>query len=140
MSAHKAQREQRAEYQRTLNIVQAAVAPSPDLLDRIAALERFVADQARVNEAQAARITELEALLTHASNPVECEDGQPCPPGVWCRMAEAMRRTSYSRSGLLKLCRQGKIRFDYEGAHRVIDVTSVPRKISSASAQSAHCK
>jgi hypothetical protein len=123
MSAHKAQREQRAEYQRTLNIVQAAVAPSPDLLDRIAALERFVADQARVNEAQESRIAALEA------RPAVDEDGTPQPPGVWCKTAEAMRSTGYSRSGLRKLRQQNRIVVDFSGPHCLYDVTTVVRKV-----------
>jgi hypothetical protein len=118
-----------------------ALAAAPDLAERVAALEHLAADQAhmiagqaRVIEAQEARIAALEA------RPTDDEDGRPRLASVWCRMAEAMSRTHYSRSGLLNLCRRGKVRFDFEGPHRLIDITSVPRKISSASAQSEHCK
>jgi hypothetical protein len=126
------EREQRLiaeDYNKALGLLQAVV--PPDLLERFEALELVVADQARLIAAQDARIASLEA------RPAADEDGA-ARSGVWCRMAEAMRRTFYSRSGLLNLCRQGKIRFDYEGTHRIIDVSSVPRKFSQRSAQSAH--
>jgi hypothetical protein len=123
-----------ADFERNVRIIEAAVAPSPELVERLDVLEHIVRDQGAQLQAQAVRIAALEA------RPADDEDGEPLAAGEWCRMAEAMRRTFYSRSGLLKLCRQGKIRFDFEGAHRLIDISSVPRKISSASAQSAHCK
>jgi predicted DNA-binding transcriptional regulator AlpA len=57
------------------------------------------------------------------------EDGSPRPPGRWLKMKQAMKVTGYSRSGLLKLCQDGRVRFDFDGPHRLIDVTSVaPRK------------
>jgi hypothetical protein len=80
-----------------------------------------------------ARVAALEGNAPHGGarpDLAESEDGRARLAGEWCRMAEAMRRTHYSRSGLLNLCRRGKIRFDFEGAHRIIDITSVPRKIS----------
>jgi hypothetical protein len=129
-------REQRriaADFAENVRLIEAAVAPSPDLVEQIAELRRLVRDQGAELLAQAARIAKLEAV------PADDEDGLPLRgSGRWCRMKEAMRLTHYSRSGLLALCRRRRIRFDFEGAHRVIDVNSVPRKTSSAAAQSEH--
>jgi hypothetical protein len=100
-------------------------AAPPDLLDRFEALERVVADQARVNEEQAARITELERLVAH---PAESEDGAPRPAGNWLRMKAAAGETGYSESGLRRLCRLGRCVADYSGPHLLINVDSVPRR------------
>jgi hypothetical protein len=131
-SAVRDRRAQRADFERNVKIIEAAVGVPPAVLSCLEAMQRQIADLQ-------VRVSELENSPRGTANPAEAEDGRPRPPGVWCRMREAVRRTNYSRSGLLKLCRQGKVRFDYEGAHRVIDITSVPRKFSQRSAQSEHC-
>jgi hypothetical protein len=121
------------DYAENLRLLHAATAPAPDVLALLQDLQRLVRDQGAELAAQAARITVLEA------RPADDEDGVPhVSGGPWCRMKEAMHRTHYSRSGLLALCRRGIVRFDFEGAHRLIDISSVPHKISSASAQSVH--
>jgi hypothetical protein len=110
------------------------VAVPPELVDLIGTMQGQIADQARMLAAQEARIAALEA------RPADDEDGQPSASGRWCRMKEAMSLTHYSRSGLLALCRRRRVRFDFEGAHRIIDVNSVPRKTSSATVQSEQSK
>jgi hypothetical protein len=95
----------------------------PDVLARFEALERTVADQAHVIEAQGARIAALEA------RPAADEDGRPRSQGLWCKTAEAMRSTGYSRSGLRKLRQQNRIVFDFSGPHCLYDVTSIVRKV-----------
>jgi hypothetical protein len=73
-----------------------------------------------------ARITALESRRQETSTE---EDGAPRSPGRWLKMKQAMKVTGYSRSGLLKLCRQGRVRFDFDGPHRLIDVTSIAPRV-----------
>jgi hypothetical protein len=87
------------------------------LEDRVAALERIVMQ-----------------LVGAADQLVQVEeDGPPRPPGRWLRMKAAARATGYSVSGLKKMCERGSITFDYEGPHRLINVATVPRKVSKVS-------
>jgi hypothetical protein len=123
LAAKRERREMRADYERNLSIIKAAVAVPEDVLDRIAALERVVADQARTIEAQDVRIAVFEGKSAGD------EDGTARPPGRWRRLKEASRRTGYSISGLKRLCRLGHVRFDYEGPHRLIDIDTVPSKL-----------
>jgi hypothetical protein len=113
-------------------IVEAAVAPPPDLLNRFAELE------ARVAALEACQGESHPSILRGA--PPDDEDGAPRVSGRWCRMKEAMRLTTIADQVYSRSAGGGRVRFDFEGAHRLIDISSVPRKISSASAQSAHCK
>lgn len=85
--------------------------PPPDLLKT---MQDQIADlQARV-----------EALKS------ENEDGRPPRvAGRWLRCKEAMRATGYSRSGLRKLEKQGRIRVDHEAPHPLYDVSSIVSKV-----------
>jgi hypothetical protein len=88
---------------------QAAAAQPADILDRMAALEQ--------------RVAALEA------QPAADEDGRPRSQGSWCKTAEAMRSTGYSRSGLRKLRQQNRIVFDFSGPHCLYDVMSIVRRV-----------
>jgi hypothetical protein len=93
-------------------------AGSPDLLDRFAALERIVAEQGTLIEAQDARIRVLEAAD---------EDGAvPRSPGKWLRVKAAADETGYSESGLRKMVRERRCVVDFEGCHPLINVNSIP--------------
>jgi hypothetical protein len=121
LAAKREQRRIAADYRETLGLLQAATSVPPDLLDRVAVLERLAQDQARTIAAQDARIAALEA------QPAADEDGAS-RPGVWCTAKEAMRLTDYSRSGLRKLRQQNRIVFDCSGPRCLYDVTSIVRK------------
>jgi hypothetical protein len=82
-----------------------------------------------------ARISVLEDVPK--SGDVSAEDGSPRPPGRWLKMKPAVKVTGYSRSGLLKLCREGRARFDFDGPHRLIDVTSIVPRVHKVSKVSA---
>jgi hypothetical protein len=128
-----AEREQRriaADYREALGI-QGAVAPPAELVERIERIEEVARDQARVIENQGARIAELERLLTHA--PAESEDGRSRPPGRWLRMKAAAKVTGRSVNGLKKLCRQGRVVFDDDAPRRLINVDTVPSRVSKVS-------
>jgi hypothetical protein len=121
---HARERAQRArDYRETVALIEAAVGVPPALVGRLAEIEVRLADQAARIEAQEARIAVLEA------QPAECEDGVPRASGRWCKTAEAMRLTGYSRSGLRKLRQQNRIVFDFSGPHCLYDVTSVVRRV-----------
>jgi hypothetical protein len=126
-AANREQRRIAADFAENVRLIEAAVAPAPDVLERIEALERLAADQARMLEAQAARIAVLEA------RPADDEDGTPrC--GIWCTAKEAAYRLGYSPSGLRLLAKKRRIVFDTEGnGRRLYNIAS----ISAASAASA---
>jgi hypothetical protein len=101
-----------------------AVPPPPELVEQVAELQRLVRDQGAEIVAQAARIAALEG------RPADDEDGAARPAGRWMRMKAAARATGRSVSGLKKLCRQGRVVFDDDAPRRLIDVGTVPRKVS----------
>jgi hypothetical protein len=123
-------REQRriaADYRETLGLLEAAVAPAPDVLERLEALERLAADQARMIAAQEVRIAALEA------RPADDEDGRARLSGEWCTAKEAAHKSGYSPSGLRKLAKKGRIVFDVDGGRRLYNIASI-RAPSAASA------
>jgi hypothetical protein len=92
-------------------------APAPSTDSRIAALEALVG--------------ELLARLAAVENGQRArEDGPPRPSGRWLRMKAAAKATGRSVSGLKKLCRQGRVVFDDDAPCRLINIDSVPRKVS----------
>jgi hypothetical protein len=97
-----------------------------ELAKRVATLEeQRKADAALLVELQQ---TVASLLAERDAAAAIVEDGAPRPPGRWRRMKEAMKATGYSESGLRRLCDLGRCAWDYEGPHRVIDVTTVPRR------------
>jgi hypothetical protein len=92
-----------------------ATAPSIDR--RVADLEALVSELL-------ARITVLEAEKQVR------EDGPPRPSGRWLRMKAAAKATGRSVSGLKKLCRQGRVVFDDDAPRRLINIDTVPRKVT----------
>jgi hypothetical protein len=97
-------------------------APSPELVERVEALERQGAEQARVIEQLQAKVAALEA------QPADDEDGAARPAGKWLRMKAAAAATGYSEAGLRKVCREGRCAADYLGPHLLVNVDSVPRR------------
>jgi hypothetical protein len=97
----------------------ARIGAAPSMAGRVLELERLLAEAL-------ARIAALEDLPKSGEM---SEDGSPRPPGRWLKMKPAMKVTGYSRSGLLKLCRQGRVRFDFDGPHRLIDVNSIAPRV-----------
>jgi hypothetical protein len=112
-----------------LGLLQAATAPPPELVEQIAELQRLVRDQGAELVAQAGRIAELEARCGAAHS----EDGRSRLPGRWLRMKAAAKVTGRSVSGLKKLCRQGRVVFDDDAPRRLINVDSVPVRVSKVS-------
>jgi hypothetical protein len=108
--------------QQPVSLIEAAVAPPPELVARLEVLERQGADHVRMIEHLQVRVAELEA------GPAADEDGQPRSSGRWCKTAETMRLTGHSRSGLRKLRQQNRIVFDFSGPHCLYDVTNIVRK------------
>jgi hypothetical protein len=91
--------------------------PTPVIDRRIADLETLVGELL-------ARIVVLEAERQIR------EDGPPRPPGRWLRMKAAARATGRSVSGLKKLCRQGRVVFDDDAPRRLINIDTVPGKVT----------
>jgi hypothetical protein len=113
------------------NALSAATAVPPELVERVAALERLAADQARMIEAQEGRIAKLEA------RPADDEDGRARPPGTWLGMKRAVAATGYSESGLRKMVKERRCAADFEGCHVLINVDTVPRRGAKVLVESA---
>jgi hypothetical protein len=116
------QRQQARDFAENVRLLQAAVAPAPELLDLLKTMQGQIADQARMLAAQEVRIAALEA------RPADDEDGQPRPRGKWLRMKDAVRKTGYSESGLRRLCRLGQCVADCSAPHLLVNINSVPRR------------
>jgi hypothetical protein len=88
---------------------------SSSLEERVAALERIVAQLLGGGD-------QLVALGG--------EDGPARPPGRWLRMKAAAKATGRSVSGLKKLCRQGRVVFDDDAPCRLINIDTVPARVT----------
>jgi hypothetical protein len=134
-----ANREQRriaadfADFAENVRLIEAAVAPPPELAEQLAELQRLVRDQGAEIVAQAARIADLEAR----SGAAHSEDGRPRPAGNWLRMKAAADETGYSESGLRKMVRERRCVADFEGCHALINVDTVPRRGAKVLVESA---
>lgn len=90
---------------------------TPTLGEQVAELRAMVIDQR-------ARIEALEAASDDA-----VVDGRP-RAGKWLKMKEASRQSGFSRRYIEKLCRAGRARYDYDGPHRLVDISGLPvRKV-----------
>jgi hypothetical protein len=107
----------------------AALGTVPTLAERLATLERVVAEQAAVIAAHQARIVVLEDHLLQQ----EGEDGPapaPLPPN-WKPLKQAAALSGFSWSGLRKridMHREGPRWWRRRGHRILVDVTRMPRR------------
>jgi hypothetical protein len=126
LEARREQRRIAADYRETLGLLQAAVAPPPELLELFETMQQQIADLQ-------ARVAALENSSRGTATPAESEDGEPMPAGDWQVFKRALEETGFSATGLRKAIarakRQGGRPWHWWRSGRLwIDVSRAPRK------------